>query len=436
MQKLKPVSFHFSSKIQLDFEGGRLSSDSGLLLVHEFCDQMGVYGYLKELFSEMREGSFKHSKADILYQEFIRIIGGYPSNNAANFLQHDPVFKEIHGDNGIASSSTCCRLEKTFTKKDLKQFQKLQKKLRGIAYEIEKPEEVILDVDTTYDPASPNMHGSNFNTHYGTTGFSPLICTEAHTGDMIKANLRPGNTHCSKNVVPFFTPILNEYKAWMILVKVRMDSAFANPRIYEMCEQHKAEYTIRMRRNAVLQRCVDTFVKEILTDEEKKARKEVFTETWYQAKSWTKKRRVLLHIYWPEGKLFPEYAPFVTNSEEHDIEKCIKFYRGRAKAERDIDESKNGFSADHLSHKSFIANQVRYQLFILAQQVVNLFRRFTFPKKQRPWFIQTIRQFLMKIASKAVINGRKIVFKCASACPSQSLFLEILNNIQALPRFG
>lgn len=429
--------FSFAPGVRFNFEGGRLSSDSGLLFVHEFCEKLGVRELLKELFLETREGSFKHSKADILYQELIRIIAGYPSNNAANSLKHDPVFQEIHkSGSGIASSATCCRMEKTFNLVDLQNIRVLQKELRNRAHELEKPESVVLDLDTTYDPASAAIEGANYNHHYGETGFSPLVCTEANTGDMIKADLRPGNTHCSKNVVPFLTPLLKEYQSQNIAVHSRMDSAFASPEIFEAHEEYEALYTIRLRRNAVLQRAADRFFREFVTDEEKQNRQTIFFETQYEAKSWKKTRRVIMRLHWENGKLFPSYTPFVTNAKEYDLPKCVKFYQGRAKAERDIDESKNGFSSDHLSAQSFNANRVRYQLFILAHQLVNFFRRFTFPKEQRNWTIQTIRQCLTKIASKAVKNSRTIIFKLASCCPFQDLFLKILQNIQALPRFG
>ena len=430
MQKSTTHSFNFSNKIELNFEGGELSSDTGLLLFHEFCVQIGVPKLFKELFPENREGDFTHQKPYILYQELIRIMGGYPSNNAAKDLQFDPTFREIHGK--IASPSTCCRLEKTFDKKDLKNFQRLQTQLIDYAYGIEKPEEVLLDLDTTYDPASANIEGANFNTHYKETGFSPLICVEAQTGDLIKAHLRPGNTHCSKKVVPFFKPLLKRYQKLGICVKTRMDSAFATPEIYELCEEFFSKYYIRLKRNAVLER---TMFKK-LTSDDWINREAIFTETRYQAGSWKKTRRVLLHITWPKDKLLPEYAPFVTNDETISPEDGIKLYRGRAKMERDIDESKNGFSSDHLSHQSFVANMVRYQLFVLAQLVINLFRRFTFPEKQRDWLITTIRFALTKVAAKVVKNARKLFFKCASCCPHKDLFLLILRNIQALPRAG
>ncbi len=107
----------FSSSISLNFLGGNLSSDTGLLLIDQFSKKIGLQNLLEKYFPDNRIGSFEHVKKDILYQEIIRIIGGYASNNRAFALQNDPVFKEIHGK--IASSSTCCRLEQTFSFKDM-----------------------------------------------------------------------------------------------------------------------------------------------------------------------------------------------------------------------------------------------------------------------------------------------------------------------------
>ncbi len=430
MQKMKTHKFDFSKNIELDFAGGQLSSDAGLLLVHEFCEKFGVLDLLKELLPENRDGHFKHEKPEILYQQLIRIIAGYPSNNFAKQLQYDPIFKKIH--DAIASSPTCTRLEQTFSIEDLKSFQRLQTRLIDLSYKIEKPQEVHLDLDTTYDPASDNMEGATYNTHYGETGFSPLFCVDGKTGYPIKAHLRPGNTHCSKKVVPFMKPLLKRYKKLGIKVRSRLDSAFASPKIYDMYEENNALYYIKLRRNAVLKQAVQ----DLLTEDELKERKEIFTEISYRAKSWKKERRVLLHIHWPDGKLFPEYAAIVTNDEEIEPEKGIKFYRGRAKIEKSIEESKNGFSSDHLSHNSFVSNMVKFQIFVTAQLIINLFRRTTFPGNKQASTITTIRLTLLKIAARMVKNSHSFIFKCASCCPFKDFFISVLNNIQALPRFG
>lgn len=430
MQKTKTHRFNFSKNIELDFEGGKLSSDAGLLLVHEFCEKFGVLDLLKELLPENRNGDFKHKKSEILYQQLIRIIAGYPSNNFAKTLQYDPIFKKIHGV--IASSPTCTRLEQTFSIEDLKNFQKIQTRLIGLSYEIEKPKEVHLDLDTTYDPASGNMEASAYNTHYGETGFSPLFCVDGKTGDLIKAHLRPGNTHCSKKVLPFIKPLLKRYNKLGIKVRSRLDSAFASPKIYDLYEDYNALYYIKLKKNAVLKQAA----RDLLTEGDLKERKEIFTEISYRAQSWKKERRVLLHIHWTDGKLFPEYAAIVTNDEEIEAEDGIKFYRGRAKIEKSIEESKNGFSSDHLSHNSFVSNMVKFQIFVTAQLITNLFRRITFPEDKKKSTINTIRLNLLKVAAKIVKNSRKFIFKCASCYTFKDFFIRVLNNIQALPRFG
>ena len=71
--------------IKLNFEGGQLSSDSGMLLLHEFCDRLGVQELLeKHLPSSDSEGRVHH-KPDVIYQKLMRIIAGYNSNNQGFF---------------------------------------------------------------------------------------------------------------------------------------------------------------------------------------------------------------------------------------------------------------------------------------------------------------------------------------------------------------
>ena len=397
---------------------------------------MGVEELLEEYLPEERGESFTHKKPEIIYEEIMRIIAGYPSNNSAVHLKEDPVFQKIHQDQ-IASSSTCCRLEKTFTKVDVKNFQKIQEKLLGIAYEMEHPAEVWLDIDTTYDPASPSLGGSNYNTHYKTTGFSPLVCLNGKNGDMIKGFLRPGNYYCSRKIVPFFEPILKRYKKMGSVIKSRADSGFACPEFYELNEKYDAQYYIKLKMNAVVQRKIE----EKISEEEKKEtfekirteEKEIFFEFQYAAQSWSKERRILARVQWKGDEFFPVYSAIVTNDLDSTPEEGFDFYNGRAVIENHIEEGKNGFSWDHLSHKNFESNSVKFQIYITAYLIIQLFRRICVPLKKEKSTVQTLRIMLFKVASKIVKNGRSFIFKCASAFHYKKLFLETLQNIQDIP---
>jgi len=432
MQKSTLKSFNFSNKIKVNFDGGELSSDTGLLLIHEFCEQFGVKELLKQYLPENRDGDFIHDKPEIIYEEIIRIIAGYPTNNAVKFLKEDPVYQKIH-DNKIASSPTCCRLEKDFSFEDVKQLQRIQEALIDQTYEIEKPEEVWLDLDTTYDPASPKLYGAKFNTHYQQVGFAPLVCFDGKTKDFIKGYLRPGNMYCSKKASHFLEPILQKYKKLGIKIKVRNDSGFACPKLYRICEKYNATYYTKLKMNAVIKR---HFEEVILTDEVMKNREEVFAEFRYQAGSWKKERRVLCRVQWNQDQLFPVCSAIVTNDEKCTSEDGFDFYNGRAGIENNIEEGKNGFSWDHLSHKSFESNAVRFQIFLTAYLITQLFRRLCMTKETRIFTINTIRIMLLKVASKIVKNSRSFIFKCASGFPFQKLFQTVLENIQNLPSFA
>ena len=431
MQKKSTNSFNFSKNIKLNFEGGQLSSDTGLLIFHEFCEQMNVQGLLGKNLPENRNGVFKHQKPEIIYQEITRIIAGYTSNNAVNYLQHDPVINFIHR-NKVASASTCCRLEQAFSFADLKRLQKIQREFLEMAYEIKQPQEVWLDVDTTYDPASSKLHGANFNTHYRETGFSPIVMFDGKTGDLIKGNLRPGNYHCSRKTVQFIEPVLKRFAQKGISVKSRFDSGFASPGIYEACERQNAKYWIKLKMNAVIKRKFET---QILKEDVYQEKKEVFTEFAYKAASWNKARRVLARVQWKGDELFPICTAIVTNDKKCTPEEGFEFYNGRATVENSIQEGKEGFSWDHLSNQSFESNAVKFQIFLTAFLLVQLFRRLCLPQKRKTSTILTLRTELIKIAARVVKNGRKLIFKCASCCPFQEMFTEVLKKIQNLPEF-
>ena len=256
---------------------------------------------------------------------------------------------------------------------------------------------------------------------------------DGKTGDFIRGNLRPGNDYCSKKTAQFLEPVLQKYKKMKVSIKTRMDSGFACPKVYKMCEKYEAKYYIKLKSNAVIKR---KFTDEILTDEVLKERKEVYTEFEYQAGSWEKPRRILARVQWKGDELFPVCTAIVTNDEDCPSEDGFEFYNGRAVIENSIQEGKEGFSWDHLSNQSFESNAVKFQIFLTAVLLNQLFRKLCLPEKHKTKTIQTLRTQLIKVAARAIKGSRKLIFKCSSCFPFQELFLRVLNAIQALPQFG
>lgn len=157
-----------------------------------------------------------------------------------------------------------------------------------------------------------------------------------------------------------------------------------------------------------------------------------YEETIYQAKSWTKPRKVIIHSVRPAGELLFTHSFFVTNFEIAFPKDIVRAYQKRGTMENYIKESKNGFYFDHMNSHSFLVNTVRMMLSLLAYNLTNWLRTLCFPQGQKMMRIDTIRTRLIKVASKLVKSGRSFYFKLSSSFVYQKFFWNVLGQIQKL----
>ena len=104
----------------------------------------------------------------------------------------------------------------------------------------------------------------------------------------------------------------------------------------------------------------------------------------YQAKSWSKSRRVVAKVEWHPGELYPTVGFIVTNMTR-PAERVVAFYNQRGTAERWIKEDKNAIKWTRLSCCSFAANAVRLQLHALAYNLANFMRTLALPEAVKQW---------------------------------------------------
>ncbi len=83
-----------------------------------------------------------------------------------------------------------------------------------------------------------------------------------------------------------------------------------------------------------------------------------------------------------------------------------------------------------LSCSSFAANQVRFQLFLLAYNLSNFLRRIALPYRVREWSLTTLKEKLVKIGAKVVWHARYVTFQMAEVAVPHVLMKEILNRIR------
>jgi hypothetical protein len=436
MNSLKDIALKFNKKIKINFDGGELSSDGGLLLLKEFVSKLKIDMLVKQVFKTKDKAKKREHKDDEnLFQMIYQIIASYFTDDNADELTNEPVITAILDKETLASQPTLSRFHNRLEKTTLSQFNDMAVELRSIAYSVEMPKAVLFDLDTTLFETFGNQEGEGFNFHYSAHGYHPQLCYDGFTGDMLKGELRKGTDHCSNGIVGFMQPLLDEYQnSYPDINKfLRGDSGYATPELYMQCETNGVSYVIKLKSNKTLQDMALEFIDE-LNDKTKDNIAEyavVYGEFEYKAKSWEYPRRVICKIEKPYGQMFPMLFFFVTNMDLSP-EKIVLFYRDRGRMENFIKEGKSGFDFGAVSSSSEVVNANRFQIHILAYNIFNLFRRLTLPESMSNNQIDTIRIKLIKIATKVIRSGRYIYFKLCSSCPYKDIFYKILENIWRL----
>ena len=254
MSIVNTFSLQSNRQIKINFDGGDLSSDAGLLLIKEFISKLGIERLLNRSFKTNDSAVFRyHTDRDNLLQMIYMIMAGYFEDDASDELTKDPIFKAVLEKSALASQPTVSRFFNRMDEDTLKQFQEISQILRKRIYSIQMPQAVILDLDSTLLAAYGKQEGRAFNFHYRSNGYHPLVCYDGITGDLIKIQLRDGAAYSCTGVTNFLQPILDEYlnDYPTIHLLLRGDSGFATPDLYKQCEENGTSYVIRLKENFI-----------------------------------------------------------------------------------------------------------------------------------------------------------------------------------------
>lgn len=436
MYIVKDTALESNPYLKINFDGGDLSSDSGLLLIKEFAEKIGLVQLVYQLFQTNDSAAFRiHIDPENLLQMIYQIIAAYFEDDCSDELTVDPVFKAILNKPMLASQPTISRFFNRMDQTTLKQFDQIDSKMREIIYTIQSPEQMVFDLDSTLLNTYGEQEGEAFNYHYQAHGYHPLLCYDGITGDLLKVELRDGTHYCSKEADEFMIPLLQEYRSKYpsLPLYLRGDSGFAAPELYEACEENDCKYAIRLKQNKTLISLASDKASEL--QEATKFNTTDYAVTYgefdYQAGSWTHPRRVVFKIEKPANQFVFMYTFVVTTMESKPYQ-VIRFYCARGKMENFIKECKDGFDFSSVSSRSKVVNANRLRMHALAYNLFNWFRRLVLAVSMRKQRIDTVRLKLLKVAAKVVRSARYITFKLCSSCPYKEEFYETLHNIQRL----
>ena len=436
MDILNTVSLKSNSQIKINFDGGDLSSDAGLLLFKEFLFKIGAVRLVNRMFKTNDTAWFRIHKDDTnLMQVIYQIINSYFEDDCADELTNEPVMTAILEKEALASQPTLSRFFNRMDEDTPSQLHQIMRELRKVIYSIKKPEFMLFDIDSTLLDTYGNQEGEGFNYHYQAHGYHPLLCYDGLAGDLLKAELRDGTMYCSKEADLFMKPLLEEFADDFpdMPLYLRGDSGFASPGLYEVLEDKNCKYAIRPKENARPRELAEEENRALYraTSSNQVDYAVEYGEFLYQAGSWGHPRRVVFKTEKPYGQMIHLYT-FIVTTLEMEPYQVIQFYCGRGKMENFIKEGKSGFDFASVSSSSKLVNANRLLVHALAYNLFNWFRRLALAVGMRKQRIDSIRLKLLKIAARVVRSARYKYFKLCSSCPYKKEFYETLENIHNL----
>ncbi len=427
----------FNPCLKVDFQGSRVTSDGGLLLVRELDERLGLSALITENIMDDRRGkNTQLPLPDLLRQSIYSRLAGYEDVNDAERLSQDPTFRLISSEKiwergaALPSRLHWFETEVLSQEENLDGLSRINRELLAKAEAMDSLQRVVLDMDSTEIPVYGEQEQSAYNGHFESTCYHPLLLFNGE-GDCLAGKLRPGNVHSAEDWDEVLLPEIERQQEVGKEVVFRADAAFAKPEIYEALEERGVKYAIRLPANDSLLRDIE----ELLTRPVgRPSHKPIvwYKGFLYQAASWKSARRVVAKAEFHAGELFPRVGFIVTNLETPS-RAVVRFYNKRGTAEQWIKEGKQAVKMTRLSCHRFRSNQVRLALSLLAYNLGNLWRRLALPRRIENWSLTSLQQRLVKTGGRLVKHARYYWLLLAEGHLNRRRFGAMLGRIALLP---
>lgn len=451
-----------SREVVAAFDGGKVTSDGGGLLLREIEQRFHFVERFARCFTDHRDPErIEHTLQELVQQRVFGLCLGYEDLNDHDQLRHDPLLAVLAGKTdplgerrlspadrgkGLAGKSTLNRLELTPPgassssryKKIVGNVADMQRFLveAYIAQQRTRPERIVLDVDATNDPLHGHQLGRFFHGYYDEYCYLPLYI---FCGDHpLCALLRPSDIDGAAGALKQIQRIVERLRdQWPgIEIVVRGDSGFCRDQIMTWCERNGVDYLFGLAKNTRLKKILGgelQRVKEQFAATGAPARE--FKDFTYQTrKSWSQARRVVGKAEHLAKGSNPRFVVTSLSAEKYPAQVLYEQeYCGRGQMENHIKEQQLFLFADRTSCQTMRANQIRLLMSTVAYVVLRALREFGLPETELETAqCDTIRLRLLKIGGVVHCSVRRVYISLSESYPFRALFERVWTRLQAL----
>ena len=437
--------------VTLDFAGGDLSSDAGLIPLALADQKMQLTQRLADAVGDPRDPRHTdHSMHDLFRERIYFIALGYEDCNDANALRHDPLAKLAVGrapeEYPLAGQSTLSRFENTPTPQDLERIAQvlLDQFLQRCG---PSPERIVLDLDPFADECHGHQQLSLFNGHYDCYCYLPLyLCGSVDGGVqyVIGALLRDGRAAPTQGARLLLKYVIRAIRARYpnVEIIVRGDGSFGVPEMIRTCRHLKVRFCFGKPQNSRLHALSERYQMQaaVAYSVTKRPHRE-YGEFMYQAGSWQQEERTIVKAEVTQGKLNPRFVVTDLAAQEERVdageaewtaEKVYTFYCQRGDPENRIKEFTVDLAANRLSCHEFRANQFRLLLHVAAYMLIQTVQAGLAGTELACAQAGTIRVKLLKVAARVLVRCRVVRVELPTSYPWQGVWRKLVAFLQGI----
>ncbi len=458
-EDLTPFWTEFNGSLRIESRAERLTSEAGAIILREVVERLGIVPWMVERLHDPRDPRLvTHPLAELLHTALLLIAQGWRDRDDADALRDDAALrlsvstrrgisplqnpdreagvapsKNPPVPEGLASQPTLSRLVRELASTENRSVVR-EALLEAAARRVKAGRDghrmryASIDVDSLPIDVHGHQPGSEYNGHYHSRIYHPIVASLAETGDLVDLRLREGNVHSADGALEFVLSVVERVEQKLCQVaSVRMDAGFPEEKLLAGLEGRSTPYVARVKNNAVLDRMAEPYLVRPVGRPPAEPRT-WFYEMSYQAESWSRPRRVVLVVLERQSELFLHHFWLITNwsSEQMPAEALLELYRERGAAEGYYGELKSvldpalSSSPRQKSHyrgevpqkrtapgDAFAQNEVILLLNALAYNVAHAARVLMEAASGEGWSLMRLRERVLRVAARILVHGRR-----------------------------
>jgi hypothetical protein len=424
------------------FDGGKITSDAGGLLLGLADRAIGLVGRFAGCFADARDPALiEHQVRTLVGQRVFAMALGYEDLNDHDQLRHDPVMAVLAGKLKPVRQKKCAPVAGKSTLNRLELSLPAPSRYKKISYEAapiealfvdlfveahaSAPDQIVIDLDATDDPLHGMQEGRFFHGYYDSFCYLPLyVFCGRH---LLAAKLRTSDRDAADGSAAEMARIIGQIRSrWpKVRVVLRGDSGFARQALMAWCEDNGVDYLFGLQGNV---RLVAEIAAELQAataasqaDDGRPARR--FKDFTYRPhkKAWNRARRVIGKAEVTQGEANPRFVVTSLPATAWQAQPLYEeLYCARGEMENRIKECQLDLFADRTASATLRANQLRLWFASMAYVLTCALRRIGLHHTQlQNATCGSLRLKLFKIGALVRTSVRRIKIAMASACPFQ-----------------